>query len=191
MNKIVFIIPGASESCRQKPYKQIADFFRNKGIKPIPVNISWKYKTISDYVDQFMNKYNKYKNKEIYIFGFSYGALIAFIVSTKIKPKMQILCSLTPCFKEDLPYLKNWWKKGMGKRRIQDLKKYSFNQLVKKIKCRTILVAGSKEIKQLLKRVRDTNKKLKNSKLVIIPKIKHPISQKEYVNTIKELISNI
>lgn len=189
MNKVVYIIPGFSESTKQKAYQEIAKFFKRRKFKSISVKLSWKYKTMSDYINQFMGQY-KY-NKNVYLFGFSFGAMISFICSTKINPKALILCSLSPYFKEDLPYIKNSWRSFIGKKRFNDLKKYSFSKLIRQVKCKTILLAGSKESPELLKRVNDANKKLKNSKIIIIKNAKHKISQKEYLDAIKNLVFKI
>ena len=80
MNKVVYIIPGFGYSTRQKAYKEIAKYFKSKGIKPIPVNISWKYKVMSDYIEEFMKKYKDGKNNKVYIIGFSFGAFIINLV---------------------------------------------------------------------------------------------------------------
>src|SRR4030042_5586165 len=127
MNKVAFIIPAFSESTNDEPYEAIALAFKRKGIESIPVNISWKRTTLSDNIDQFLRQYKKVKAKEFYLFGFSLGAYIAFIASAKIKTKAQILCSLSPCFKEDLPYAGKFLMKVLGRHRIADIEKnYSF-----------------------------------------------------------------
>ena len=190
MDKVVYIIPGFGESNKQRAYKQIASYFKSKGIKPISVdNIKWKYNTMSDYVTQLMKRYKP--NGETYILGFSYGAMLAFIASVKIKPKMQILCSLSPYFKEDLSHIPNTWKLYAGIKRINDHKNCSFNQLAKKTECKTTLLVGSKELKPVLRRANEAHKKLKNSKLIIIEGAKHKIAQKEYQKALKKIISNL
>ncbi|UCG95454.1 MAG: hypothetical protein JSV92_00155 [archaeon] len=188
MKKVAFIIPGWGDSLKQKEYRQIAEFFKSKKIKPVLIEIDWKYKTMTDYVNQFLEIYRENRAKEVYLLGFSWGAMIGFISSAKIKPKISILCSLSPYFREDLKYLKKWWKKVTGKRRLEDLKNYSFNRIVKDVKCKTILLAGSREGEQIFRRVNDANNKLKNSELIIIRGAKHDISQREYQDAIKEII---
>jgi len=191
MKKVAYIIPGGFESVRQKPYKEIATFFKAKGIEPIPVEISWKHRTMNDYVNQFMKIYRNNPSEEVYLLGFSFGAMVAFISSAKIKPKMQILCSLSPFFKEDLPSWKNWQKRILGKKRVEDLKNYSFNYLSRKVFCETKLIVGSKELKVVIKRSNEANKRLKNSEIIISKGAKHKISQKEYLKTVQKVISGI
>ena len=189
MNKIVYIVPGFRESTKQKAYQEISKFFRRRKFKPILVKIPWKYKKMSDYVNYFMKQYKDDKNA--YLFGFSFGAMISFICSTKINPKMLILCSLSPYFKEDLPHIKSSWRRFIGKKRSDDLKNYSFSKLSKQVKCKTVIFAGSEESQLLFRRVREAKKKLKNSKLIIIKGAKHKISQREYLKAIKDLIYKI
>ncbi len=187
--KIAYIIPGSGESASYPEYKKIASFFKKRKIKPIPIKIDWNYKVMSNYVEQFLSQV-KYENPD-YILGFSFGAMIAFISSNKIKPKTMILCSLSPYFKEDLPKIKDWWKKIAGKKLIKDLDNFSFNKISKNIKSKTILLVGEKEAKICVKRSKETHKKLKNSKLIIIKDTRHKIRDKRYLDAIKEVINNL
>jgi len=196
MKKIVYIIPGRGETPSGSAYKKISRFFRRKKIEPIPVEILWKNRVMTDYVKQFIDKYNmrinkKRGNDEVYLFGFSFGAMISFISSTEINLKLQILCSLSPYFREDLIYVKDWWKGLVGKRRIEDFGNYSFDDLTNGINCENILVYGSEEDDICLKRAMDAEKKLKNSKLIIVKGAKQDISQKEYLGRLEEIILGI
>lgn len=191
VNKVAYIIPGYPYKARQKPYRQIAGFFKSRGIKPVLVGMPWKHTTLSDNLEQFMRHYRKFGGKPVYVFGHSIGAVIAFVASAKIRPKLSILCSLSPVFKEDLPYLKSRWKRLMGKRRLNVLKRYGFNKIAKGVKCRTILVAGAKEYAELLRRVKAAKRKIKNSNLILIKEAHHNISQIEYLKALRKVISKI
>ena len=194
MKKIAFIIPGFGESKKNNPaYMKIAGYFKTKGINPIIVDIDWKYKVMTDYVEQFKEFYAKHveKGAEVYILGFSYGAMVACISSPELKPKIQILCSLSPFFKEDMNRIKEWWKKYTGKKRINDLAKISFNDLAKKISSKTYILAGDKEGIEVEIRARETNNKIKNSRLIFIPGAKHMIGQKEYLTEVKKMIDSL
>ncbi len=191
VNKVAYIIPGYPYKVRQKPYKQIAGFFKSQGIKPVLVSMPWKHTTLSGNLEQFMRHYWKFGGKRVYVFGHSIGAVIAFVASAKIRPKLAILCSLSPVFREDLPYLKRRWKKLMGKRRLNDLKSYSFNKIVKDLKRKVILVAGAKEESILLRRVKAAKRKIKNNDIHLIKGAHHDISQSEYLETLQKIISKI
>ncbi|MBN2420792.1 hypothetical protein JXB27_00775 [Candidatus Woesearchaeota archaeon] len=199
MRKVAYIIPGFSESNKQNAYKKIAGFFRKKGIRPVPVDISWKKGVMTDYVSQAMKRI---KGKDVCLFGFSFGAMISLIASTKIKPRTLILCSLSPWFKEDIDATKKFFendkkaKKFINtpswRKQIIELYDYSFNELAKKIKCKTILlVETGKGTSVSVKRAKDAKMKIKNSKLVLVRGAKHNIRQKQWLSKIKEVISTL
>ncbi|MFH1364260.1 MAG: hypothetical protein ABIH52_01260 [Candidatus Aenigmatarchaeota archaeon] len=190
MAKVVYIIPGFTGNTRLEGYQRVMKYFKSQDIRSIPVNISWKYKTMSDYIKQFMNQYKETRD-EVYLFGFSYGAMIALISSIKINPRKLFLCSLSPFFKEDLRYLKKSWKKRYGKKRLEDFKNFSFNDIAKQIKCEVVLFAGNKEYQDVLRRVDDASRKFKNNKLIIAKGARHNILQDEYSQTLKQYISKL
>lgn len=191
MSKVAFIIPGWGDSVKWDRYKKIVPLLVSKKIRPVLVDIDWNHKTMTDYVNQFTKIYEKNKAKEVYVIGFSWGAIIGLLASQKINPKVLILCSLSPFFNEDLEYLRKRWKNKLGKRRLEDFRTYSFKKIAKNVRCRTILLAGTEEHKLLLRRVNDANNKLKNSELVIIRGAKHNISRREYLDCIREIIYSL
>ncbi len=167
MNRTAYIIPGSGEShTRQPGYNKIAGYFKSAGINPFHVNVRWNLKKPIDfnlYNQQFLKQFKKVKG-EIYILGFSFGAVIALTTASKTKPKGLILCSLSPYFVEDWDNLKpswlKWWKKTYTNKLI-------FKDIVKKVKAKTILVAGDKEGKSVMARAQKSKKLLKNSRLTI------------------------
>ncbi|PIR44068.1 hypothetical protein COV23_01805 [Candidatus Wolfebacteria bacterium CG10_big_fil_rev_8_21_14_0_10_31_9] len=189
-NRIVFIIPGFLEShLKQKGYNKIAEFFKERNIKPVHVNIDWISKKpykFRNYIRYVLKEANKYKNSEIYVLGFSYGAIIALLSEFKLKPKTLILCSLSPYFIEDFKTLEQswlkWWKKNF---KDSD---YSFNEIAPKIKARTYLIVGAEEGKECLKRAKDARKRIKNSDLIIIKEAKHKINQRIYLEVVKKIV---
>jgi len=115
----------------------------------------------------------------------------SIISSIEIKPKLQILCSLSPYFSKDLIYLEDRRKKDFGKKRIEDFRNYSFDELVKRINCRSVVVYGSEEHDLCLRRARAALNKLSNNGLIIIKGAKHDISQKKYLRSLEEIILGI
>lgn len=193
MKKIAFIIPGYGFSGKEREYQKIAEFFRQHKIKPVIVEIDWKRRTMSQYVRQFEDQYFKhaYIGSEIYFLGFSYGAMVACIASARLKPKNQILCSLSPYFKEDMPSIKKWWRSMTGKRRIEEFENLSFAKLAKSISARTILLAGDKEGVEVEKRTKDASRKITGSELFFLNGVKHDISDKRYLEKIKSVIEKL
>lgn len=193
MNKIAFIIPGLSCPTENKEYQEIALYFKQKRIKPIFVEIDWKRNTHAQYVEQFRKQYGKYinKNNEVYVLGFSFGAMIACISTPELKPKTQILCSLSPFFKEDMPMIKKWWKDYHGKKRCEVFEKLSFDEISKKTKAKTFIIAGDKEGIEVERRAKDAKRKIKNSELIILEGVKHDISDERYLKKIAEIINKL
>jgi len=192
MNKGVFIIPASGQLISKNEYQQIKRLFESKKITPILVQITWKRRIMTDYVREFMDIYEKEKDRfdEVYLFGFSFGAMISFICCDKIQPKKLILCSLSPWFKEDIPFIPKSYLKMSGTKMIEDLKNYRFKDIVSRIKTDTTLVIGNRENDLIKRRSIQANNNIKDSKL-IRTQARHNISDKNYFNTIKDLIANL
>ncbi len=189
MAKVAYIIPGLGETIRSKGYAQISKSFKSNGYIVIPIKISWKYKTMTDYIEEFLTQQKHAPDDDVTIFGFSFGAFIAYCSAPQIKPQRLILASLSPYFKEDLKTLRRSWKAFMGKHRIADFRNYSFDRLSKQIQnCDITLLSGEFESYELIHRVTDAHKKLKNSTWITLEKTKHDISQKKYIETLKDII---
>jgi len=64
------------------------------------IPIKWERRTINDYVAQVLEVIQK-EDQPFALAGFSFGAVTAMIVATKIKPERLLLCSVSPYFQED------------------------------------------------------------------------------------------
>lgn len=192
MKSVVFIIPGYKHLTSQPEYQKIGDFFIQKGIDPIYVDISWERSVISENLDFSLQKFNQTKADRKYILGFSFGAVISLLASTKVKIDGQILCSLSPYFKEDLPKLKKWWVVFIGKRRYADFFRLEANILASMVNTETVLVYGSEETKFVEHRALEVYKRIKSKKsLVIVDGAKHDLSDPEYLASLQKVISKI
>lgn len=187
MDKIVYIIPGFTEQTNLIGYKKLIKSFENKGFITKPIRISWKNKTMGDYVNDFLSQVRD-KEEEIYVFGFSFGAMIALLSASRINPKKLMLCSLSPYFKEDIKRLKKSWKKIIGKKRMKFFQSLSFDKVAKSIKCPTILLVGEKESKIVQNRVQEAHKLIADSTVFVAKGAKHNISQEEYLEEARRLI---
>lgn len=191
--KILYIIPGYEEShTQQKSYTDIAKIFEKAGIQPIHIAIDWHQEAprcFNTYVEQFLKQYTPPKNAEVFVLGFSFGALIAFLSEPKIQATTLILCSLSPYFTEDVQYL--------AKDSIQEWEKnfidseYSFSDLAKSISTKTHLLVGDEEDAICLKRADSAQSQIWNSDLTVIKNAGHDISQKAYVDAIKDVANTL
>jgi len=160
-----------------------------KGFRVINVSIDWDYRVMSDYVEDFKRQYVKKDLGDHFIFGFSYGAVIALIAANELKPKKIYLCSLSAAFQEDMRAMKPWVRKLIGSRRIADAKKRSGRKLAKELAIPSVVFYGEAEGKShpLLKiRCEETAKYAKDSTLVVVKGAPHKIDDPEYMKAIKE-----
>lgn len=128
MNKKIFILPGFFSTTGETGYQKIAKEFCKYEFDVIFVDIAWKYNRINDYISQFLESYQRYKGTSNYIFGFSYGALIAYMSAKDHINNIDglYLASIAPYFKEDLPYIPEGEKSEIGNRRFDDIEKTLF-----------------------------------------------------------------
>ena len=109
--KVAFLLSGYSlnQTAADDKYAVSRKVISKKGYKVIPSPIQWNYKTVSKYVTEFTDFYNKNKGDYNILIGNSYGAIVSFLVAPIVKPDRILLCSLSPYFIED---------KGQDYRRI-------------------------------------------------------------------------
>lgn len=191
MPKRFFIIPGFTHKPTDLAYRRLASFLRSKGFQVVVVKIDWKHRVMSDYVEQFKTLYSKYEPGENQILGFSFGAVIALISAAELKPRRLFLCSLSPCFKEDLKFVSNNDAKIIGKRRINDFKNYSAIEYAKHVKVPTTVFCGGSEAKRypaLIRRCKQTVNVMKNAHLVMATDAPHDIAYPTYDEAIKKSI---
>ena len=87
--------------------------------------------------------------------------------------------------------MKKLWLKYIGKHRDVAFSKLHFNKLSEKIKCKTLIFVGEAEAKKyplLDNRTKVANKKIKNSKVIVVPGCKHDVADDRYVEAIRKNI---
>lgn len=192
--KTVFVIPGFRQKADNKAYKEIAKILKGEGYRPILTNIPWKQTTISENTAYFLKQFKKIKTKEKYILGFSFGAMIAFIASTKVKVSGLILCSLSPYFQEDVLKDNNKWASSISTARYEDFSKLHAGTLAKNIKSgQTHFLYGAKEAKTLIKRVTETYGHIRSTRKHLIPirEAEHNIGDKRYLYKIQQIAKTL
>lgn len=193
MQQTAFILPGFRESGEAKGYLEIAKIFSEHGCNTQIISIQWNRRTMSDYIDEIRKAISGVSG-EVYLLGFSFGAMIAAVIASEVKPQALFLCSLSPYFAEDLVRIPNSWKKAIGKRRMEDFATLSFKNIASDIFSRTFLFLGETEAKRypaIARRSEEANRLIKNSQLIRIPKGKHDLHQDNYANIVKNIISQV
>lgn len=85
--KIIYIIPGLGENCRLSRYQLLAKMFRRQGYKVIFVNPDW-YRPLSEQIFRI--------EKNAVVFGFSFGAVLAYLIAKKYPCRKAIFASMSP-----------------------------------------------------------------------------------------------
>ena len=184
--KVLFVIPGFRQQPTSRAYKELGKLLKNCGYSPILVKIPWKNSTISQNTEYFLKKFEKTKTQKKYILGFSYGAMIALIASTKVSSSGLIICSLSPYFKEDVTKT-NKAISTLMYQRYKDFAKLHCGTLAKHIKARQIIMLyGTEESKTLIRRATKAFSQIRSRRKYLIPilKTEHDIGSKRYLDTI-------
>ncbi len=157
MKKILYIIPGWGETCRRKPYQSLRKIAEKKGYEVIFKNVNW---------NQPLSPQIFPVTKNDIIFGFSLGAVLAWLVAQDYKCRHIILASMTP----------NYSWKG------------------KKIKKDLVSMLGSKFVNDIIKNLDSKHQAKKQTIMygdleeelgdIIIPNTEHELSK----NYLKEIV---
>jgi predicted alpha/beta hydrolase family esterase len=184
-----YLIPGWGEDLNDRDYSSVLATYKKCGYAPQFVPINWKHRTIDDWTEEVKLKITKQDLQSSLLSGFSWGAMTALVLAAEYQnPKRLLLFSLSPYFAEDLPSLKKWWLDAAGKRRVANFKKLPMASLAAKINCPTIIFAGLKEGKQIEKRAREANLKIKKSKLIMLDGVKHDVADPRYIEAIRKAL---
>jgi len=186
----MFVIPGFKESVRDADYTSLKKFFERKGYCVKLVPITWNYRTMTDYIQQFEDFYSKHKTEKNHVLGFSYGAVIAFSSAEKLGVDRLYLCSLSPDFCEDVTDIQEWMKKYIGVRRLKDCLGRSGRELAKRLSVPTVILYGDKEAIDFPKikiRAIETKELAKNVKVIEVEGAPHDISFPAYRETIEQM----
>ncbi|MGC1176690.1 MAG: hypothetical protein WA843_01350 [Candidatus Saccharimonadales bacterium] len=185
----VFILAGFDlhETAADAGFAQLRDGLTKKGYSVVPVAISWRHKTISQYLEDFKQFYKQHKTDTNIVIGNSFGAVIAFLAAPVLQPDSIYLCSLSPFFKEDRrKFPDSYGIKYFGKRRMEDLWSYSADEVAKVINqtaTKTFVVYGEKEYissPNLVSRCRETADKIKGAVLTEVAGAPHDMSDDVY-----------
>ena len=114
MKKVLYIIPGLRESCSSKPYQLLANTAGEKGYEVVCKNVDWG-KPLSLQVFAVPRK--------AVLFGFSLGAILAWLVAQKYPCRHLILGSMTPHYNFTDSKMKKALADLTGKKFIGDVTK--------------------------------------------------------------------
>jgi alpha/beta superfamily hydrolase len=167
--KIIYIIPGLGEDCNLARYKKLTEVMQTKGYSVKSINPDW-YKPLSEQVFPI--------EKESIIFGFSFGAILAYLIVRKYPCKKVIFGSISPIhtfsFKSLVDDNTEHMDKDLAIELARDIKNIKIS--LKDINTPHISLAGELEIPVMI-----------NNADLLVPKTKHFLS-KAYIESINKLV---
>lgn len=192
MVKTLFLIPGFRHQATELQYTWIQERAEELGYVVHPITITWEDRVMSQYVEEFMEQFERHATSHNVVFGFSFGAVIAFISAARTKPEQLYLCALTPAFKEDQPIPHPGWAKVVGPERLADLATFEAEVIAPAITAPTTIVCGEAEAEEyptLLERCRHAALHIPNASLHMAPEAPHILNHPGYKQAILDLLT--
>ncbi|MEI6304987.1 MAG: hypothetical protein WCP09_03170 [Candidatus Taylorbacteria bacterium] len=104
---MIYIIPGLGENCQLLRYRKLEAILQSNGYEVKCFNPNW-YEPLSDQVFSV--------EKDSIVFGFSFGAVLAYLIAKKYTCKKVIFASLSPIHKFSYDELVKDYNKHMSKK---------------------------------------------------------------------------
>lgn len=191
--KTVLFVPGFKEDLNTRDYTSTIKMIEDSGYNVEFIPINWDRTTIDNWVAELEAEYIKHNPKDTILAGFSFGAMTVFAAAIKQNPAELWLFSLSPYLSEDIHSkdMRKSWLNNIGHRRTSAFDKLNFKKLAKSIHCKTLIFAGEIEINKwpgMKKRALRANKLVPNSKLYVVEDVGHDVSDKRYIEAIKQAI---
>lgn len=193
--KNVYIIGGFDiHATALDEFALLKDGLAAKKYNVIPVNISWRRITPSEYAHRFIAEYGQSKASYNIIIGNSFGAIVGLLAAPNVLPDELYLCSLSPFFQEDSDKLPDSFGiKYFGKRRMAALRSLSAKELaeaVNRTQIKTTVLYGELEHNTspaLVNRCIETARDIQGSRLIELPSTPHDMDTKPYMENLLAL----
>lgn len=193
----VFIIAGFNlEYTAASPeYQALVQGLTAKGYKVVPVDVNWRRLTFKQYFDKFEMIYKAEKTERNIVIGNSFGAVVAFMTASRLRPDRVVLCSTSPFFKEyanKVAY--QHARKYFGPRRADELKSYSVSetaQAIGKQPISTTIMYGDKEHQTyppIVRLAKQLAEEIPGAQLIEVPDCPHTMRDPAYIKAIVDLL---
>lgn len=177
--KKIYLIPWYKHDIKTPWYMELIKKLENLWYEVCFVEISWKFRVMTDYVNQAQKQIKSYGDEVV--LGFSFWAMIALKVAENKKFQRVFLCSLSPYFSEDLPLLPKYYMLHLWVRRWHDFSKnYSENTIKNILKNEYSIIYGWDESERLQNRNKKMIEKLNIKEVSVVPWVWHDIANSDY-----------
>jgi len=170
-------------------YKDIRHSFEKAGYQVVFHVPNWQLHSIEELVEELLQKIPNDKNP-LTLFGFSLGAMIALVASTKRGVDNLILCSPSGYFKE---YASKLTEEDMSwaHEHVKDFKNWSAQQTIHEAKVKHgYIVAGENELREWedFKQWVDDLHAQTRWPLKVVPNVAHEIEALTYQESVKAIV---
>ena len=187
---IAIIIPGLGQSASSPGYDAVGAFYRGRGITPVFVNMNWKAAGVSRLglagmeLDTMLH--DSFPGARVYLFGFSFGAVVALEAARSVPAAHILLCSMSPLYREDRAFQIFPFRQLMGLFVPGDLS-YAPNLG----QCVTFLYADQDNFVISKAIIGHRKASFTCNETIIIDHARHDISGRSYLDTIRAIVQRI
>ncbi|MBU4480406.1 hypothetical protein KKG48_03120 [Patescibacteria group bacterium] len=175
MKKNIYIIPGLGESCDLLRYKKLVKALQINGYEVNCVNPDW-YNPLSKQVFRV--------EKDAVVCGFSFGAVLAYLIAKKYPCRKVILASISPIHKFSFKELEKDFRRDIAPKLGKELAQKRGTEMAKDIKNIKISLKSLKTPFVTLAGEKETEIMPAD---FIVPQAKHIMTDK-YINCIQKLV---
>jgi hypothetical protein len=192
-NNLALIIPGMNQTCSDSEYDSIGAYYTSNGIAPVYVNINWKAVGIKNLSAAAIQLHDMLKDSfpksHIYLFGFSFGAVISLKLSQLMRAEQVLLCSMSPLFAEDRIHQIFPFGQILGM--ITDYSKNGLSYSASKGTC-VIFLYGDHDSFAVNKAIIQNRKDFFIcNETGIVPNARHNVSGRSYLTAIQRIVQRV
>lgn len=181
----VLYVPGKGTSRANYPYDKILRKIQRRGHQTTFCHVAWpRSAVVGDWLDQVRPTYLQCDPAQTILVGFSFGAMIAFLLAAERPPAAFISCSMPSYFAEDLPLVPLRWVRQLTPQRYASFKELHFNDIAPKVTYPTRFVIGGREPGWGQQRSRTASKLLPDSKLLVAQGVGHAPAAWPYITAL-------
>lgn len=120
----VGFVPGFMSDATDDIWSPVYDDLASHDFEPYPIQVRWRYSTMEDNVEDVVSGYDRGG-----LYGHSFGAIACLYAVLQTRPDFVVASSPSPYLAEYIDDLDQDYRDQIGKRRTQDFRKRSVDEL--------------------------------------------------------------